>query len=160
MKLLGWVEKEQATAEADPYGDDKQKDKSNNNGKDEIQGSLHCATDGETVRCFGRDDVFWGASKKGQGLGRRWDRRASAVGWVLRRSSLVSQARRSWVMPWRIWSSSSVAWASVLMTILQPCSLARRRWRSLRSARAGEALCSTATPSSAARLRIWPMWMA
>ena len=27
------------------------------NGKDEIQGSLHCAADDETVRCFGRDDV-------------------------------------------------------------------------------------------------------
>ena len=30
------------------------------NGKSEIQGSLHCATDGETVRCFGRDDVGFG----------------------------------------------------------------------------------------------------
>jgi hypothetical protein len=28
------------------------------NGNDEIQGSPHCATDGEAVRCFGRDDVF------------------------------------------------------------------------------------------------------
>ena len=25
----------------------------------EIQGSLHCAADGGTVRCFGRDDVFF-----------------------------------------------------------------------------------------------------
>jgi hypothetical protein len=56
-----------------PFGDDNQKnngkdnDKNNgkgndkNNGKDngkgEIQGSLHCAADGEAVRCFGRDDV-------------------------------------------------------------------------------------------------------
>jgi hypothetical protein len=48
-----------------PFGDDNQKnngkdnDKNNgkNNGKGEIQGSLHCATDGEAVRCFGRDDV-------------------------------------------------------------------------------------------------------
>jgi hypothetical protein len=24
-----------------------------------IQGSLHCAADGGTVRCFGRDDVFF-----------------------------------------------------------------------------------------------------
>ena len=34
-----------------------------------------------------------------QGLGRRFFRRASAVGWVLRMSAGVSQARRSWVMP-------------------------------------------------------------
>jgi hypothetical protein len=25
--------------------------------KAKMQGSLHCTTDGETVRCFGRDDV-------------------------------------------------------------------------------------------------------
>jgi hypothetical protein len=25
----------------------------------EIQGSLHCAMDGETVHCFGRADVLW-----------------------------------------------------------------------------------------------------
>src|SRR6266851_6708291 len=48
MTRLGCVEKEQATAEADPYGMTN-KGQSNNNGKDEIQGSLHCATDGETV---------------------------------------------------------------------------------------------------------------
>jgi hypothetical protein len=34
--------------------------KSNYKDKDEVQGSLHCATDGETVRCFGRNDVYWG----------------------------------------------------------------------------------------------------
>src|SRR6266487_159092 len=28
--------------------------------KGEIQGSLHCATDDKTVRCFGRDDVRFG----------------------------------------------------------------------------------------------------
>ena len=26
--------------------------------KGEMRGSLHCPTDGETVRCFGRDDEF------------------------------------------------------------------------------------------------------
>ena len=31
---------------------------SNNKDKSEIQGFLHCATDDETVRRFGRDDVF------------------------------------------------------------------------------------------------------
>jgi hypothetical protein len=39
----------------------------------------------------------------------------------------------------------------------QPSSLARRRSRSLRSRRSGAALCSTATPSSAARRRTAPM---
>ena len=34
------------------------KSNGNGNGKSEIQGSLHCAADDETVRCFGRDDVF------------------------------------------------------------------------------------------------------
>ena len=29
-------------------------------GKREMRGSLHCATDDETVRRFGRDDGFWG----------------------------------------------------------------------------------------------------
>jgi hypothetical protein len=29
-----------------------------NNGKGEILGALHCAADGEVVRCFGRDDVL------------------------------------------------------------------------------------------------------
>ena len=29
----------------------------NGNSQDEMRGSLHCATDGETVRCFGRDDA-------------------------------------------------------------------------------------------------------
>src|SRR6266567_2720905 len=28
--------------------------------KDEIQGSLHCATDDKAVRCYGRDDVCFG----------------------------------------------------------------------------------------------------
>jgi hypothetical protein len=29
--------------------------------KSKMQGSLHCAADDETVRCFGReDDFFWG----------------------------------------------------------------------------------------------------
>jgi hypothetical protein len=36
-----------------PFGDDNQR----NNGSGEIQGSLRCATDGEAVRRFGRDDV-------------------------------------------------------------------------------------------------------
>jgi hypothetical protein len=43
-----------------PFGDDNQKNNQKNNGNNkdngEIQGSLHCAADGETVRCFGRDD--------------------------------------------------------------------------------------------------------
>jgi hypothetical protein len=38
-------------------GKDNGKGNGKNNGKGEIQGSLHCATDGEAVRCFGRDDV-------------------------------------------------------------------------------------------------------
>jgi hypothetical protein len=41
----------------------------NSKGKDEIQGSLHCATDDETVCRFGRDDV---------GL-RRWGGQATAT---------------------------------------------------------------------------------
>src|SRR6266851_5622274 len=41
----------------------KSKSKSKNNG--EIQGSLHCALDGETVQRFGRDDVLlWGEGKQ------------------------------------------------------------------------------------------------
>jgi septal ring factor EnvC (AmiA/AmiB activator) len=39
-----------------PCGDDEQKATATSNG--EIQGSLHCAADGETVRRFGRDDFF------------------------------------------------------------------------------------------------------
>jgi hypothetical protein len=46
-----------------PFGDDKRR----NNGKGEIQGSLHCATDGGAVRRFGRDDVPWGGSLLGTG---------------------------------------------------------------------------------------------
>jgi hypothetical protein len=36
------------------------------NGKDEIQESLHCATDDETVRCFGRDDGVLGGKENRQ----------------------------------------------------------------------------------------------
>jgi hypothetical protein len=32
--------------------------KGRGNGKGEIQGTLRCATDGDAVPCFGRDDVF------------------------------------------------------------------------------------------------------
>ena len=39
------------------------------NGKSEIQGSLHCATDDETVRCFGRDDVDLGRRGASLALG-------------------------------------------------------------------------------------------
>ena len=38
---------------------------SNSNSKDEMRGSLHCATDDETVCCFGRDDTgFWSGERK------------------------------------------------------------------------------------------------
>jgi hypothetical protein len=50
-----------ATIEADPCGMTNKgtgNRKGRGNGKGEIQGSLHCATDGDAVRCFGRDDVF------------------------------------------------------------------------------------------------------
>ena len=33
--------------------------KNNGNSNDAIRGSLHCATDDETVRCFGRDDALF-----------------------------------------------------------------------------------------------------
>jgi len=38
-----------------------EEDKGNGKGKGEIRGSLHCATDDETVRRFGRDDgcLWW-----------------------------------------------------------------------------------------------------
>jgi len=42
--------------------DDKRKGKGK--GKDEIQGSLHCALDGSTVQCFGRDDVCGGVGEQ------------------------------------------------------------------------------------------------
>ena len=60
---------------------------------------------------------------------------------------------RSCVMPKRIFARSSMLWASVFTLILQPSAFALRRFRSFRSARAGAALCSTATPSSAHRLQ-------
>jgi hypothetical protein len=34
--------------------------------KSKMQGSLHCAADDETVRCFGRDDDFFLRLKVGQ----------------------------------------------------------------------------------------------
>ena len=61
---------------------------------------------------------------------------------------MLSQARRSCLIPYFMFSISVVWWASVLMTILQPASLAIRRSRSHRSRRLGLALCSTATPAA------------
>jgi hypothetical protein len=50
-------------------------DKNNSQSNSEIQGSLHYATDDETVRCFGRDDVVFGGRdqrlRQGQQQGRR-----------------------------------------------------------------------------------------
>jgi hypothetical protein len=37
-------------------------DKQESNSKDEMRGSLHCATHDETVSSFGRDDAFFAAS--------------------------------------------------------------------------------------------------
>src|SRR6266849_4716005 len=41
-------------------------DRNNCKNKDEIQGSLHCATDDKTVRCSGRDDVYFGLGGREQ----------------------------------------------------------------------------------------------
>src|SRR5258708_5791804 len=46
--------------------------------KDEIQGSLHCATDDRTVRCFGRDDVCFGLGGREQATTERQRQRLSA----------------------------------------------------------------------------------
>src|ERR1700733_7218871 len=43
------------------------RDDCNSRDENEMRGSLHCATDDETVRCFGRDDEFVVAAKKKNG---------------------------------------------------------------------------------------------
>ena len=48
-------------------------DKSESKDKGEMRGALHCATDDETVRCFGRDDKVWGAIKNKQRQRRKAD---------------------------------------------------------------------------------------
>jgi hypothetical protein len=64
----GRVEENKQRAKADPCG---MTNKRTSNGKSEMRGSLHSATDGEAVRRFGRDDGFSGwaeENRHGNGL--------------------------------------------------------------------------------------------
>ena len=74
----GWErDKQRQKHKADPYG---MTTKRQRQSKDEIQGSLHCATDDKTVRCFGRDDVCFGLGGRetGNGKGKNGDLRGSS----------------------------------------------------------------------------------
>src|SRR5216683_1660745 len=61
-------------------------DRYNDKNKDEIQGSLHCATDDKTVRCSGRDDVCLGWAG---GWGGREQATAKTAISVIRRHNLT-----------------------------------------------------------------------